>query len=46
MYQKEEVSWAGDEGCGEEVGIQKGIGKTTISEWVLNGGNEERIEIA
>lgn len=32
VSEEEVVSWAGDEGCGEEVGIWKSIAKTTISE--------------
>ena len=35
------------ESCGEEVGIQKSIAKTMISELgLLHRGNEERIEMA
>lgn len=32
VSEEEVVSWAGDDNCGEEVGIQKGIAKTMISE--------------
>ena len=46
VSEQEEVSWAGDEGYGKEVELHTGIAKITILSWVLNGGNEERIEIA
>lgn len=32
VSEEEVVSWTGGEGCGEKVGIQKGIAKTMVSE--------------